>query len=559
MKYGLIGGKLGHSFSKEIHEYFGNPNYEMKELAPEDADSFFEDADFEGINVTIPYKLTAYEKCVCDEYAGEIGSVNTVVKKDNVLYGYNTDAIGFFYMVSKAGISFKDRRIAVLGKGGVSKTVIYMAQKMGAKSVDIIMRGELPNEDTQVIVNATPVGMFPDNNSCLVDITQYKQLESVVDLVANPIRTKLVCEANERGLKATGGLVMLVAQAYFAEKIFNGENVGTDLISKEDGEQIDRVYNLMVRQTGNIVFVGMPGAGKSTIGKCVADKLGKEFFDSDVCFEQATGIHAGEYIKQFGENEFRDKESEVIKELSSKSGIVISTGGGSLLRKENVLSLKQNGTIVFLQRDLDELSTYKRPLSANPERKKALYYKRLPIFYRESDVCAEVLKNSTQTAESVLSLLENYFEGKKASMKIAVINGSNINMLGIREPEIYGRDTYEDILNLCEKHCREIDVEVTFYQSNHEGELVDIIQRCYGKIDGIVINPGAYTHTSVAILDALKAVNIPTVEIHITDPDSREDFRHVSYVSKFAFARVTGEGIKGYVTAIDKLIDEYNK
>lgn len=559
MKYGLIGEKLGHSFSKEIHEYFGNFDYSMKEVPQNEAESFFEEADFEGINVTIPYKILAFDKSECDEYAGAIGSVNTVVKRNGKLYGYNTDAIGFFYMVSVAGIDLKGRRISVLGKGGVSKTVVYMVQTMGAKSVEIIKRGEVPSDDTQVIINATPVGMYPDNDSCLVDITQYKNLEAVVDLVANPIRTKLVCCALDMGLKATGGLPMLVAQAYFAEKIFRGESVGTDLITDEDRRLIEDVYNKLKEQTGNLVFVGMPGAGKSCVGSNIASRLGKEFFDSDAVFENKFKIPAGEYIKQFGESAFRDKESEVIKELAFKSGVVISTGGGSLLRKENILNLKQNGSVIFLQRRLEDLSTYQRPLSQNPERKKALYYKRLPIFLKESDIRIQVQRSTQETADLVLEGIKNYREGNPAKMKIAIINGSNINMLGIREPDIYGRDTYEDIINLCESHCKENNIEVKFFQSNHEGKLVDIIQECYGVYDGIVINPGAYTHTSVAILDALKAVNIPTVEVHITNPDTREEFRHVSYVSMFAFATVKGEGIAGYKVAIDKIVEKLSK
>lgn len=559
MKYGLIGERLGHSYSKEIHEFFGNPEYEMCELAPEDADAFFGAADFEGINVTIPYKITAYEKCECDEYATQIESVNTVVKRDGKLYGYNTDAIGFGYMVQKAGILFENRKVSILGKGGVSRTALYMARRMGAKSVEIIKRGEMPSADTQVIINATPVGMYPDNDSCLVDITQYSELESVVDLVANPIRTKLVCNALDKGIKATGGLVMLVAQAYFAEKIFSGEEVGIDLITEEDRQQIEAVYRRIVNKTGNIVFAGMPGAGKSTVGSAVAKMLGLPFFDSDDCFREEYGITAGDCIKQFGEKDFRDKEQEIIKKLSAKSGVVISTGGGSLLRRENVLSLKQNGTIVYIQRELENLAVANRPLSQNPERRKALYYRRLPIFIKESDISVEVCDVPGETAQHVIERLDKYYEGQADRMKIAVINGSNINMLGIREPDIYGNETYEDILNLCEEHCKEMNIDVSFHQSNHEGDLVDIIQKCYGNTDGIVINPGAYTHTSVAILDALKAVSIPTVEVHITNPDQREEFRHISYVSKVAFSTVKGEGIKGYITAIDLIADKIKK
>ena len=139
-------------------------------------------------------------------------------------------------------------------------------------------------------------------------------------------------------------------------------------------------------------------------------------------------------------------------------------------------------------------------------------------------------------------------------MKILVINGPNINMLGIREKNIYGSETYEDLLRFCKDAADELGVEVSFFQSNHEGALVDTIQEAYGKIDGIVINPAAYTHTSVAILDALKAVSIPTVEVHISDVPSREDFRQISYIRSYCIRTITGMGFEGYKEAMKELL-----
>ena len=139
-------------------------------------------------------------------------------------------------------------------------------------------------------------------------------------------------------------------------------------------------------------------------------------------------------------------------------------------------------------------------------------------------------------------------------MKLLIINGPNLNMLGIREPDIYGRTTYNDLCDLIIEHSLELGVEVELFQSNHEGALVDKIQEAYGNTDGIVINPGAYTHTSVAILDALKAVGIPAVEVHISDVDSREEFRKVSYIRPYCKATISGHGISGYLEAMDMLV-----
>ena len=136
-------------------------------------------------------------------------------------------------------------------------------------------------------------------------------------------------------------------------------------------------------------------------------------------------------------------------------------------------------------------------------------------------------------------------------MKLFIINGPNLNMLGIREPEIYGKLTLQDIESKIKLYCAKNQIDVEFYQSNHEGEIVDIIQSAYQKADGIIINPAAYTHTSVAILDALKAVDVDTVEVHLSDVDEREDFRKLSYVSFFAKKVIKGKGADGYIEAID--------
>ena len=144
-------------------------------------------------------------------------------------------------------------------------------------------------------------------------------------------------------------------------------------------------------------------------------------------------------------------------------------------------------------------------------------------------------------------------------MKILVINGPNLNMLGIREPDIYGKNTYAELVSLIEEKCRTLAVEVDVFQSNHEGAIVDRIQEALGKYDGIVINPAAYTHTSVAILDALKAVAIPAVEVHISDVNEREPFRHISYAGMYCEHHIIGHGFAGYTEAVEYLCEKYGK
>lgn len=142
-------------------------------------------------------------------------------------------------------------------------------------------------------------------------------------------------------------------------------------------------------------------------------------------------------------------------------------------------------------------------------------------------------------------------------MNILVINGPNINMLGIREPDIYGSENFQSLLNLLKDCAKEYAVNIDQYQSNHEGDLVDRIQSAFGKYEGIVINPAAYTHTSIAILDALKAVAIPAVEVHISDVSARENFRQISYAGMACVKTITGQGINGYRQAIQYLVEHY--
>lgn len=391
MKYGLIGEKLGHSFSKIIHSELTDYDYELREVAKDELDSFMRRADFKAINVTIPYKQDVipylYE---IDETAKAIGAVNTIVNKNGKLYGYNTDFLGLKSLIENAKITIENKKVLILGSGGTSKTALAVAKSMGAKEVYCVSRrganglityedAKKNHSDTEVIINTTPCGMYPNIGEAAIGIDEFAKLEGVVDAIYNPLNSFLVTSAKEKGIAATGGLYMLVAQAVFAAEKF------TDSII--DKSEIARIYNKIFNKKRNLVLVGMPSCGKTTIGKAIAEQLGKEFIDSDDEIVKKQGMTIPEIFEKFGEKQFRNIESEVIAELSLKQSSVIATGGGAVLNKRNVDLLKENGLVVFIDRPLEKLiTTDDRPLSSNRELLTKRYNERYDIYCSSADI-----------------------------------------------------------------------------------------------------------------------------------------------------------------------------
>lgn len=571
-KYGLVGEKLGHSFSPLLHAQFANYEYGLIEVDQSAIDDFFAKADFGGVNVTIPYKEKALSYCEADDNAKAIGCVNTLVNDGGKVRGYNTDTFGFEYMTVRAQIDFGGRTVAILGSGGTSRTAAYTAARLGASQITVVSRNpknmglalacpvryvsyDEKFDDCEILINTTPVGMYPAIEGKPVDISEnYVNLQAVIDVIYNPLTTRLAYSAKKRGVKATCGLPMLVAQGFFAAKLFKGESLGPDpvgALSQKDKDRIEECLSYITETTGNIVLTGMPGSGKSTVGKLLAEKTGLKFVDTDELFEKENGISPSKCIKEKGEPAFRVLEKKAVMAAASKGGRVIATGGGVILDPDNIEMLSLNGTMIYLHRKLGELATADRPLSKGAENLKALYYARLPIYLESCDKKVIVGGGALAVVKEILDGLHN---NKPQKLRILVVNGPNLNMLGIREPGMYGRETYADLMAACREKAKELDVDVTFFQSNHEGELVDIIQESFGVIDGIVINPGAYTHTSVALLDALKGVGIPAIEVHITDVDSRESFRTVSYIRSAVREAIIGHGQAGYTEAMEKLV-----
>ena len=380
MKYGLIGKSLPHSFSKNIHGFLGNSEYELTEIPPENLEAFFCKKDFCGINVTIPYKEKAMAYCIPDNDAQKIGSVNTIVNKNGTLYGYNTDYFGFCFMAKLAGISFNGKKVVILGSGGTSKTAAFAARDGGAKETVIVSRNGENNygniarhSDCGILVNTSPVGMLPGNGQSPVSLQIFKNLSAVIDVVYNPLRTRLLLEAKELGIPAAGGLSMLAAQAVMAHNLFFNIQPNAD----EDALKIKEIFSKTEKCFSNIVLIGMPGCGKTTIGKKLAALLEMKFTDTDHVVEQLTGRSIPDIIGTNGEQFFRGLEREAIAEAGMQLRQVIATGGGSILLQENRHALAQNGIIIFLDRPLEQLAVSGRPLSVNlPE----LYRQRLPLY-----------------------------------------------------------------------------------------------------------------------------------------------------------------------------------
>ena len=411
MRYGLIGEKLGHSFSKIIHEKLADYTYDLIPLSLEELDVFMREKEFSAINVTIPYKETVIPYLdEVDPKAAKMGAVNTVVQRNGKLFGYNTDYFGFRYMLEHNHIQIAGKKVLVLGRGGASKAVIAVLEDMGAAEIHTIYykiaEDSISYEtcytlhtDAQVIVNTTPVGMYPNSGHTPIDLTPFTNLEAVADVVYNPLRTRLVLDAEEKGCQAIGGLEMLVGQAKYAVEIFLDQSLPED--------SIDVVYKDLMAERRNLVLIGMSGCGKSTLGKLAAEKLGKTFVDTDAEIIKRIGMSIADYFAAYGEDSFRKVESEVVQEISTQNNLVISTGGGVIKNPENIRWLKGNGTIIWIQRDPELLESGNgRPLVPDQEAVRRLYKERLPLYTAAAETIIENDGNEEEALQKILTAFE---------------------------------------------------------------------------------------------------------------------------------------------------------
>ena len=404
MACGLLGAKLAHSYSPQIHGLLGNENYSIFEKAPEELEAFLTGGDFTGINVTIPYKQAVIPYCAeLSDIAQKLGAVNTIVRRDGRLIGHNTDYFGFATMLRRSGLSVAGKKVLVLGTGGASKTVVAVLCEQGAYVVTVSRSGVdnymnlQQHKDAAIIVNTTPVGMYPDTEVSPLSLDVFTQLEGVLDVIYNPACTKLLQEAKERNLVTMNGLLMLVAQAKESAEWFLGHSI--------PDKKIDEIHQLLRTQMENIVLIGMPGCGKSTVGALLAEMTGKKFIDADARVKELAGCSIPDIFATQGEAAFRALETQVLRELGKQSGLVIATGGGCVTREQNYPLLRQNGRIFCLDRKLDSLPTDGRPLSQATNLEQ-MYRIRKPLYQRFADHHIDNSGTPQEASDRILRIWE---------------------------------------------------------------------------------------------------------------------------------------------------------
>jgi len=403
-KFGLIGRNINYSFSKEIHAAFANYDYEIINLEPDEVPKFFSKREYSGCNVTIPYKRDAVALCnELSPQAKAIGSVNTVIlREDGKLFGDNTDYYGFLNMAEKAGVDFKNKKVLVFGNGATSATICAAVKDKGGNITVVSRNGkttyaDLPqHKDAQILINATPVGTYPETENQITSLELFENAEAVLDVVYTPLASRFVQQGIERGLKASGGLPMLVGQAKKAAELFAGKT-----ISKEEEE---KVYHKILRKKQNLILIGMPGAGKTSLGKAAAEKLNRPFIDIDSEIVKREGISIPEIFNKFGENYFRAREAEVIAEITKTSGAVIATGGGAVMNRRNRLNIRQNGFCFFIKRDQEKLATDGRPVT-KAKGIKELEKERMPVYKELADV---EIENNGSIEQALTDILEAF-------------------------------------------------------------------------------------------------------------------------------------------------------
>ncbi len=415
MRVGLIGDPLGHSFSPRLHAAFGTADYELHPIPAEALPAFFRERAFEGVNVTIPHKIAVIP--LLDELhpsAEECGAVNTVVNRGGKLTGYNTDIFGMSFALAHAGISLSGRHVVILGSGGTSHTARALAKREGAASVTVVSRsGEVNYSniselvETEIVINTTPVGMFPHADASPVDLTVFPRLRGVFDAVFNPLRTRLIEQAESLGVPVASGLLMLTAQAKAAGILFRGGDYSEPSPASEVGAEILNVWREVTAELTNIVLIGMPSSGKTTVGTLLAERLRRPLIDTDAETERRTGKTVPELFAEGGEENFRKEERLTVSECARGTGVIIATGGGAPMFPENRAALAGNGFVVLILRDTEKLDTAGRPLSRDLDTLKAMYEVRMPVYKAFAD--AEAVNNDTPSACAEF-ILEKFYE-----------------------------------------------------------------------------------------------------------------------------------------------------
>lgn len=420
MKFGLIGKRLNYSYSKIIHNKFGY-DYDLYEVPENELKSFIYNSDLDGYNVTVPYKAEVIKYLdYVESRVKAIGSVNTVIVRGGKRYGYNTDYYGFMNTLLKAkakGLDFNGKTALVFGTGATSKTAEYALKTLGAK-VSVAGRTSKINYDNvyslfgdsaEILVNATPVGTYPDTGFSPADVKKFKAVKAVFDMTYNPSLTKIMYDAWQcfgDTVMLENGLNMLVYQAVYAEKLFNltDPTVKTNIFSGDISEAEEEIKSIR-KDILNITLIGMPGSGKSFIGKRLAKLLGKDFTDTDEEVFKRTGKTPEELITGGETEKFRDTEEEILKDFCKEQSRIISTGGGAIEREANGFYIKQNSFVVYIKRDISMLDLRGRPLSPDTESAKKLFERRKDLYEKYADYAAD---NNNDTETTVREIIKAY-------------------------------------------------------------------------------------------------------------------------------------------------------
>ena len=542
MKYGFVGEKTACGFLPQIHEKLSNFEYENVALKKGEFADLCAGKDFVGLNIGEELVGVA-DKYLSDidDHAAELGFVDTVTRRGGRLYGFNTSFGAFCGLVAHSEIEIKSHTVLVIGNGALSKVVSSACASLGAgKIVTAVGFDDAKKYLTaEIIVNTSDDG----KHGKTLDISAFKSLCGVIETSALPLRSRLIFDAEKANIACESGLFMLVRQAVLSHEIFTGDKV-------RYGET-ERIYSEILRANENIVLIGMPGCGKSAVGNTVSSMLGRRFIDVDNVIEEKYGSVS--YIfKEKGEDFFRDVEEKTIRDVSVETGVVIAVGGGAVTREQNVDALRENGKLFFIDRSPELISLSRsEPLASSRLASMALFGQRYSVYRDVADVRVDGDGSIKDVANSIIMKFRRV--GADGKLRVLIINGPNLNLLGIREPDIYGRETYSDLCARIGAHAEKLGIKLEIYQSNHEGAIVDKIQQSMGSVDAMIINPAGYTHTSVAIPDAIKAVGIPTIEMHLSKVDEREVYRRINYVREACFDTVSGMGGDGYIEALDRL------
>ncbi len=412
MKIQLLGRKLTHSLSPDLHKLFADYFYTLKEIEPENLDSYFEKGDFDGLNVTIPYKKDVMKYCnILSPEAQKIGAVNTIYRDENGrLVGHNTDYAGFSAMINHAGIDIKDKKVIILGSGGASLTAQTVCKDLSAKDIVVISRNGKDNYDNlyekhfdaDIIINCTPVGMYPNVLDCAVDLREFTSLKGVFDMIYNPYRTRLLLDAEKLGIPNCGGIYMLTVQGVKSGEKFLGKLISEDTVKT--------ALSTLKYNSVNITLIGMPGCGKSTLAKEISRLENRPLRDIDALIVEKEGTDIPTIFKEKGEGYFRDIEADICFDICKEKSQVIATGGGAVLRRENRNIIKANSVVVFIESDISTLDTDGRPLSKDLSTLEKMYKERLPLYEETADIKVKLCDTPTETAKTIIDAVKEYLK-----------------------------------------------------------------------------------------------------------------------------------------------------